>query len=529
MGQDGKKSKKHKREEREYEDPKEREERKAKKKAEKVAKMLGYSNDVNPFGDSNLLQPFIWGKKKEKDKVEGKADVNMHSDGKRLELIGEIEKVRKRRKEREDELEEMDRLRGEEQRLREASQYGDWMKKEEDFHLNQTRERSKIRLVEKRETPVDLIAKNILLIEAANIDEKSREYDARNTQLLLELDVELRNPVELVEELYEDELKQLVTDTECYLELERRKTGKESYTLFWQSLLFIAIAQLRKVRKGSSSSSSDASRPHDSVSTDIQRLLEGKSHSELENLQSDIEKSIRDGASADVEYWEQMQQEVKVQLARAYVNDTHITLLQKQLEMLSALRVEARERRLKDALLNPKGKSAEEERAELEIQAAVRSLDDDTADKPLGDKEEKMQNQDEVLLPGSTYWWQDKYRPRKPRYLNRVKTGWDWNKYNSTHYDYDNPPPKVIQGYKFTLFYPDLIDKTKTPQYIVEPCTDGNDFVIIRFHSGPPYEDVAFKIINKQWDVHRKSGFRCIFERGVLQVHFNFMRSFYRR
>ena len=66
----------------------------------------------------------------------------------------------------------------------------------------------------------------------------------------------------------------------------------------------------------------------------------------------------------------------------------------------------------------------------------------------------------QIQLPGSTYWWQDKYRPRKPRYLNRVKTGWDWNKYNQTHYDFDNPPPKIIQGYKFTVFYPDLIDKT---------------------------------------------------------------------
>ena len=38
-------------------------------------------------------------------------------------------------------------------------------------------------------------------------------------------------------------------------------------------------------------------------------------------------------------------------------------------------------------------------------------------------------------------------------------SGYEWNKYNQTHYDSDNPPPKVVQGYKFNLFYPDLIDK----------------------------------------------------------------------
>lgn len=54
-------------------------------------------------------------------------------------------------------------------------------------------------------------------------------------------------------------------------------------------------------------------------------------------------------------------------------------------------------------------------------------------------------------------------------------------------------------------------------------------FGLCRFHSGPPYEDVAFKIINSEWDMNKRSGFKCIFERGVLQVHFNFKRHWYRR
>jgi hypothetical protein len=89
------------------EDPLEKEKRKAAKKAEKVAKVLGYSNDVNPFGDSNLLQPFVWGKKREKDKKEGKKDED--KEEKRLKLMDEIYAVRKRRQDREMELEEMER------------------------------------------------------------------------------------------------------------------------------------------------------------------------------------------------------------------------------------------------------------------------------------------------------------------------------------------------------------------------------------------------------------------------------------
>ncbi|XP_037932906.1 cactin-like [Teleopsis dalmanni] len=71
----------------------------------------------------------------------------------------------------------------------------------------------------------------------------------------------------------------------------------------------------------------------------------------------------------------------------------------------------------------------------------------------------------EASLNASIQSNSDKYRPRKPRYFNRVHTGFEWNKYNQTHYDMDNPPPKIVQGYKFNIFYPDLINKAITPQY----------------------------------------------------------------
>ena len=80
------------------------------------------------------------------------------------------------------------------------------------------------------------------------------------------------------------------------------------------------------------------------------------------------------------------------------------------------------------------------------------------------------------------YLWSDKYRPRKPRVFNKVHTvrslppllssltpshlisslslskGYDWNQYNKKHYDTDNPPPKTVQGYKFNVRSPSLVD-----------------------------------------------------------------------
>eukprot|EP00948_MAST-09A_sp_MAST-9A-sp1_P002532 g2532.t1 len=94
----------------------------------------------------------------------------------------------------------------------------------------------------------------------------------------------------------------------------------------------------------------------------------------------------------------------------------------------------------------------------------------------------------EIQLPrGQEQAWMAKYKPRKPRFFNKVRTGYAWNSYNRTHYDQDNPPPKEVLGYRFFIFYPDLVDPLQTPTYKVENTADAN-FSIIRFIGGPPYE-----------------------------------------
>jgi len=67
------------------------------------------------------------------------------------------------------------------------------------------------------------------------------------------------------------------------------------------------------------------------------------------------------------------------------------------------------------------------------------------------------------------------------------------------------------------------------PKYVIERDPSAPDFCVIRFVAGAPYEDVAFKIVNKEWEYGRRHGYRCVFDRGVLQLHFNFKRIFYRR
>jgi hypothetical protein len=156
---------------------------------------------------------------------------------------------------------------------------------------------------------------------------------------------------------------------------------------------------------------------------------------------------------------------------------------------------------------------------------ATKALYEKEMARGIGENEEIFAGEESVDTKSKSLW-ADKHRPRKPRYFNRVQMGYEWNKYNQTHYDHDNPPPKVVQGYKFNIFYPDLIDKAKAPTYKIErengrkrgqsfaPAGE-EDTCLIRFMSGPPYEDLAFRIVDKEWDysAKRERGFKSSFDK----------------
>ena len=153
------------------------------------------------------------------------------------------------------------------------------------------------------------------------------------------------------------------------------------------------------------------------------------------------------------------------------------------------------------------------------------SLFDREVARGLGENEEFFTIEEPVATKNIVSW-SSQYRPRKPKFFNRMQLGYEWNKYNQTHYDADNPPPKIVQGYKFNIFYPDLADKTRAPTYRIErengrrrgqvaaPAGE-TDTCLIRFTAGPPYEDVAFRIVDREWDfsAKRERGFKSLFEK----------------
>ncbi|KAG8363508.1 hypothetical protein BUALT_Bualt19G0029600 [Buddleja alternifolia] len=560
--------------------------KKAHKKATKVAKKLksqtlitGYSNDSNPFGDSNLNEKIVWRKKIERDVSQGVPldEFSIKAEKKRQrERMAEFEKLKKRREEKAVEKaqheEEMALL----ARARDGAEFQDWKKKEEEFDFNQSKIRSEIRLLEGRTKPIDILTRYL--------DYNSDDFD-----------IELNEPYMVFKGLNVKEIEELHNEINMHLDLDR---ATPTHIRYWEALLVVCEWELTEARKKDYALGESLPREvigeerglHMSIETDVKNVLQGKSYSELEVLQSEIESQMQSGAAKVVEYWEAVIKRLHIFKAKACLKEIHAKMLRKHLERLemdeshkkiglsraldelgsdqdaegdevvSPIPVMAQDEEEEEAggsyspqllhddeiedAIDPEEDKAVlerrriaviEERCSKELASKPTPPDNNfekNALKAMGAAEEGdvvFGLSDEMKLDSQVYWWHDKYRPRKPKYFNRVHTGYEWNKYNQTHYDHDNPPPKTVHGYKFNIFYPDLVDKSTAPNYTIEKDGDSTETCIIKFHAGPPYEDIAFRIVNKEWEYSHKKGFKCTFERGILHVYFNFQRYRYRR
>ncbi|KAM4550994.1 splicing factor Cactin [Odontesthes bonariensis] len=585
-------------------------ETKEKKRREKMGwseEYMGYTNADNPFGDNNLLGSFKWQKALDKKGIGHLGEKDLKERNKRIQEDNrrELQKVKQLRLEREREKAmretELEML----QREKEAEHFKTWAEQEDNFHLQQAKLRSKIRIRDGRAKPIDLLAKYI-----------SAEDD--------DLAVEMHEPYTFLNGLTVTDMDDLLEDIKVYMELEQGKNVD-----FWRDMTTITEDEISKLRKLEASGKGPGDRRegiNTAVSTDVQCVFKGKTYSQLQALHLNIEGKIRAGGSnLDIGYWESLLQQVRVYMARARLRERHQDVLRQKLFKLKQEQgVESeplfpiiKEEPTSDEDGKTKGRETEgdndegagpstsaggsqaegggeksegkDEEGKDEVVEAVLTEEDliqqsqaeydagryspallTSSELPLdthtitpeedihrlqlartqlqvtGDASESAEDafvrraregmgndeaQFSVEFPvtGKMYLWADKYRPRKPRFFNRVHTGFEWNKYNQTHYDFDNPPPKIVQGYKFNIFYPDLIDKRSTPQYFLEPSPDNKDFGILRFHAGPPYEDIAFKIVNREWEYSHRHGFRCQFANGIFQLWFHFKRYRYRR
>lgn len=203
------------------------------------------------------------------------------------------------------------------QRSKEAAQFEEWERQEDQFHLEQARLRSKIRIQDGRAKPIDLLAKYISAEE---------EVDA----------VEMHEPYTYLNGLQIKDLEDLVEDIKVYKELERGKNLD-----YWNDITIIVEDELQKLRKLEKQSDYEGvgrrEGIHQSVAKDVTTVFKGKTSTQLAAMQTQIENKISGKADGiDIGYWESLLSQLKAHMARARLRDRHQENLLKKLEVLKA-------------------------------------------------------------------------------------------------------------------------------------------------------------------------------------------------
>ena len=465
--------------------------------------------------------------------------------------------------------------------LQEDDRMREWVAQEDDFVLRQAKKKAEIRVKEGRPKPIDWLAVTLRMVDDTR-DLRDDDVD--------EADLDFVDPDSVLDVLSGTQLDDLRKDIETFEKLEKSRANRD----YWRTMQIICKDKKRKLR-----ALGPEGRAMSSVSSDIDKLLGPKTLDELERLEKQIRTKLDSNEPIDTDYWQQLLDSLLVWKAKAKLKKVYQAVLDARMKKLrqeseqealrartvlaeqkvgsgapgltyskgldpdSMLQLQARDKNLEVVDENtylsqiaadrqrvlrmgyvplPKGtvksqhgtqpvRAEEPSNTDLFNRDVARGVDED---------EEVFASEEPSTQPPPT--WSGKYRPRKPKYFNRVQLGYEWNKYNQTHYDHDSPPPKVVQGYKFHVFYPELIDVTKAPTYKIireggrkkgqtmAPAGE-EDTCIIRFISGPPYEDVAFRIVDRDWDYSAKAdrGFKSTFEKGVLSLHFSFKKIYYRK
>lgn len=188
-----------------------------------------YTNQDNPFGDAHLTSTFVWSKKLEKKGMKGigTEELEMINRQKQMENKAELEKVKKRRQERELERQQREDEMVLLQRSREAAQFEEWERQEDQFHLEQAKLRSKIRIQDGRAKPIDLLAQ---YISSHNFEET--------------IEMQMHEPYTYLNGLSGQDLDDLLVDIRVYMELDKSRANTE----YWEDLTVIVQDELQKLK-----------------------------------------------------------------------------------------------------------------------------------------------------------------------------------------------------------------------------------------------------------------------------------------
>jgi hypothetical protein len=516
----------------------------------------------------NEEDKFYWHKKRQAQGATGLSsrELSVLEAERREHNRLELERIRRQREEREilaaKRAEEKDKI----VRERERENLGDWEEKERIFHLSQAYQKVYLRIRENRARNLHLLALPTvrLSIFGLKVDEIFKD-----SEIILLAD---ENVSGLLAKLDREQIDDALDELEdLFIPYER----DERVLKFWKAFKDVANLQRRQVA------------PKDNrnialVKDEVSAIFSDKSVHKLLELRQGIVKKLA-SPNVDTDYWTSLLTELDQVIQKRSLDELYRELkeaLKRECETYNFKTVQYSFSQLKhgeaklvskavassehESILagnsNKRSKSSEIEACDNTItnndissnhntDSSIANVNTDNSPAAFHLYEQEQTRHvgkdelpfnaeaEDLLTTNLSPLWAPKFphiRARKPRFFNRVRMNYVWNKYNQTHYDTSNPPPKVVQGFRFNIFYPELHSSVNTsassiPNYRREADPTSEDNEIVRFFAGPPYADVVFRIPKEEWDMSSQHGFKCIFERGALRLHFWFRSQRYRR
>ncbi|CRK28623.1 hypothetical protein BN1723_014152 [Verticillium longisporum] len=351
---------------------------------------------------------------------------------------------------------------------------------EDKFVLKQTKKKADIRVREGRAKPIDLLAYNLRFV-----DDDRDLFDEDEA----DLHVALTAPDVVLQSLDESQLRELEADIKSYHTLETNSRNRE----YWLSLQTICSERRQKLEP-----QGPDDRVVSAVSSDVDKILSPKTYEQLEALEKQVKAKLQSNEDIDTDYWEQLLRSLLVWKAKAKLKKVYEAVKESRAAMLNA-RHPNKAHSSSDVVPGLGGASSlvrtstgAESSSRFDIKAPVKSIIPSSAP-PGTARFAQVENED------------------------------------------------FSQATK-ALYERELIDKTKAPTFKIirehgrkrgesfAPAGE-EDTCLIRFIAGPPYEDIAFRIVDREWDYSAKKdrGFKSSFDKGILQLHFQFKKIYYRK
>lgn len=429
-----------------------------------------------------------------------------------------------------------------------------WINSEDAFVVDQKARGSVIRVLENRYKPADLLLAQGYHLNGQPSVEDISQYEELCTYIF-------PAAKDILQAMTNEELKEFTVELNEFkngntlnMNSAEAHSRKRSHSAVYWKLLQQAYHRELEQRASTSESflPTRDERAVEAVASDIEEILRGKSGSELLNLEAKVESMLDSNDKVDTTFWERVLAEIKVLTTDSKLVDV-VDKLNRERAKRCSPRVslpirpvggikrrlhtdrDPGDKRCRTSRKNSE-KIAHEATSNAESEFDTES-ESDIEVTPTENLRLQELNLDELRKFNLKL---DRTRI-KPQYTVKVVTSYHWNKRSRALYTKENLPPKTVKGYHFNIHYPDLPKSSPTPSYTVLQERDGgksringlaNSMCILLFESPPPYQYLAFRIVNSPWDRgvnQRSSGYVSQFENGVLRLNFKFKKLIYQR